>query len=191
LKCPTSGIRWLDANSQLFGPNYQVRGGLADHFSIIGIGRGSARWTDTQMFKIPVSSLALAAAMAATSLSAAQAQVPLTQVGNSYAMAAVAGSVPIVFYLDTGADLVCLPNAIADELVRRGEATLIDSDARSFNADGSFLKTRRLILRKLSVGEHQLTNIMVADGCSDALFGQSALHCSHPTRSTTRTAHWS
>jgi predicted aspartyl protease len=128
------------------------------------------------MSTVKYTASALAAALFVGQMPAhADGPIPLIKVGNSYSMTAAVGSVPITFHLDTGADLVCLPNATADKLIRRGEATLTDSDVETLYADGNVMKTRRFMLRKLIVGEYQLTNVMAADGCSNALFGQSAL----------------
>jgi predicted aspartyl protease len=103
--------------------------------------------------------------------------IPLRKVGNSYKVGGVIGGGPVDFTLDTGADLICLPDTMVNRLIALG--LLVPDDfigsGRMRTADGASRMTRRFILRSLVVGDQNVHQVEGTDGCREPLLGQSFL----------------
>ena len=105
--------------------------------------------------------------------------IPLRKVGKSYMIAGVigGGGMPVDFTLDTGAELVCLPDRMVYRLIALG--LLVPDDfigqGRMRSADGATRTTRRFILRSLVVGDQNVHQVEASDGCGEPLLGQSFL----------------
>jgi hypothetical protein len=106
--------------------------------------------------------------------------IPLTDVHGVYSLPVeINGVLTLPFILDTGASDVLLPPDVALTLYRAG--TIHDTDFLPGQtyvlADGSTLKSPRLILHSLRVGTHRLLNVPASIGplASALLLGKSAL----------------
>lgn len=107
-------------------------------------------------------------------------EIPLVKTGGIYALpVAINGVLTLNFILDSGATEVNIPADVALTLLRTG--TITDSDflpgATYVLADGSKLKSPRLMLRSLTIGHHIITNVSASVGntASSLLLGQSFL----------------
>jgi predicted aspartyl protease len=110
-----------------------------------------------------------------------QIGVPLTKVQNSYMLTALLDSLSgrrtVNFVLDTGADLVCLPDAMVDDMIRRGELQQSKIGfVRLRNADGHTQITRRFVLWEIDLDGYIIVDVPATDGGAVPLLGQSFLN---------------
>jgi clan AA aspartic protease (TIGR02281 family) len=81
--------------------------------------------------------------------------------------------------LDSGANIVALPQDLVDSLTKSGAIAASDVLGHSIYiaADGRHHKGTNLVLRQLTVGGHTVTNVraMVAPAHTEPLLGQSFL----------------
>ena len=68
-------------------------------------------------------------------------------------------SVPLPMLIDTGAGLVSLPMMVAQALIDAGEAHWSGRSAHFTMADGSTQEKQILIIHRLNIGSHALTNV--------------------------------
>jgi clan AA aspartic protease (TIGR02281 family) len=91
----------------------------------------------------------------------------------------VNGAISLDFVLDTGASEVSIPEEAAQALTRAGTLTagdFIGSGVYTL-ADGSRIRSKRVMLRELRVGDQAVANVIASIGPtrSDPLLGQSFL----------------
>ena len=99
--------------------------------------------------------------------------------GAFYVVGKVNGAVSVKFVLDNGASDVLIPQEVADALTRSGALGRDDFiGTQTYQlADGSRLKSRRIVIRELTVGGQSVRNVVASIGPakSPALLGQSFL----------------
>jgi hypothetical protein len=111
-------------------------------------------------------------------------EIPLQKQGGVYSLPVrINGVITLKFILDSGASEVTIPADVAMTLIRAG--TITDNDflpGKSYKlADGSELKSARLILREMEFGGIKISNIpcSVTPPAGDLLLGQSLLEKLH------------
>jgi clan AA aspartic protease (TIGR02281 family) len=124
--------------------------------------------------------LLLALLQSAWLRSAAAETIPLQRDrGGFLVVGKVNGAVSVKFVLDTGASDVLIPQEVADALTRSGALHRDDFiGTQTYQlADGSRLKSRRIVIRELTVGGQSVRNVVASIGParSPALLGQSFL----------------
>jgi clan AA aspartic protease (TIGR02281 family) len=112
--------------------------------------------------------------------SAAGETIPLQRDrGAFHVVGRVNGAVSVNFVLDTGASDVLIPQEVADALTRSGALGRDDFiGTQTYQlADGSRVKSRRIVLRELTVGGQSVRNVVASIGParSPALLGQTFL----------------
>ncbi len=107
-------------------------------------------------------------------------EIPLEKQGGVYRLPVrINGVITLKFILDSGASEVTIPADVALTLIRTG--TIADSDflpGMSYKlADGSELKSARLIVREMEFGGIKINNVpcSVTPSAGDLLLGQSLL----------------
>lgn len=99
--------------------------------------------------------------------------------GGFLVVGRINGAVTVNFVLDTGASDVLIPQEVADALTRSGALGRDDFiGTQTYQlADGSRLKSRRIVLRELTVGGQSVRNVVASIGParSPALLGQTFL----------------
>ena len=115
--------------------------------------------------------------------------VVLTKIGNSYMLKASVnvggpnrggGDRSVNFVLDSGADLVCLPTAMVDDMIRRSELRQNEIHFSRFsNANGRTQISRRFELWEMHLDGYIITDVPATDGCAEPLLGQSFLNRFH------------
>jgi hypothetical protein len=91
-----------------------------------------------------------------------QDSVPIKVIHNSSWVDVSFGaaySVPLPMLIDTGAGLVSLPMMVAQALIDAGEAHWSGRSAHFTMADGSTQEKQILIIHRLNIGSHALTNV--------------------------------
>jgi len=111
-------------------------------------------------------------------------EIPLQKQGGVYSLPVrINGVITLKFILDSGASEVAIPADVAMTLIRAG--TITDNDflpGKSYKlADGSELKSARLILREMEFGGIKISNVTcsVTPPAGDLLLGQSLLEKLH------------
>ena len=112
--------------------------------------------------------------------SAAAESIPLRRDrGAFHVVGKVNGAVSVNFVLDTGASDVLIPQEAAEALTRNGALGRDDFiGTQTYQlADGSRVKSRRIVLRELTVGGQSVRNVIASIGParSPALLGQTFL----------------
>jgi clan AA aspartic protease (TIGR02281 family) len=117
-------------------------------------------------------------------LQAIAIEIPLQKQGGVYSLPVrINGVITLNFILDSGASEVAIPADVAMTLIRTG--TITDNDflpGKSYRlADGSQLKSTRLILREMELGGIKISNVpcSVTPPAGDLLLGQSLLEKLH------------
>jgi clan AA aspartic protease (TIGR02281 family) len=106
------------------------------------------------------------------------AEIALVSHGNDYTVPVrVNGALTANFVVDSGASVVVLPKGMVEELRKSGAITETDrlGTEKYVTADGKAHKGERLMLRRLEVGGHVVTNVVadVAPEKAEPLLGQS------------------
>ena len=85
-------------------------------------------------------------------------------------------STELAMEIDTGSDTIAISPGLARRLVERGEATL-DGTTVVALADGALKTVNVLVIHRLAIGGHVLTDVEATDSGTDAmpLLGMSAL----------------
>jgi clan AA aspartic protease (TIGR02281 family) len=112
--------------------------------------------------------------------SAAAETIPLQRDrGAFHVVGRINGAVSVTFVLDTGASDVLIPQEVADALTRSGALGRDDFiGTQTYQlADGSRLKSRRIVIRELTVGGQTVRNVVgsIGPARSPALLGQTFL----------------
>jgi clan AA aspartic protease (TIGR02281 family) len=107
-------------------------------------------------------------------------EIPLEKRGGVYELPVkINGVITLKFILDTGASEVNIPADVALTLLRTGTVTQTDFlPGKSYQlADGSILKSSRLIIRELDLGGIKITQVPASIGpaTGSLLLGQSLL----------------
>jgi clan AA aspartic protease (TIGR02281 family) len=99
--------------------------------------------------------------------------------GAFHVVGKVNGAVSVNFVLDTGASDILIPQEVADALTRAGALGRDDFiGTQTYQlADGSRVKSRRIVLREVTVGGQSVRNVVASIGPnrSPALLGQTFL----------------
>jgi hypothetical protein len=107
-----------------------------------------------------------------------QVFVPLNSASDarSQAVNVTVGSTPVSMTIDSGCDTMALSPAFAEQLITQGEASVIGTVNLSLAA-GQHQVGRRLIVRRVQIGDRVLTDVLANDGGTDdsMLLGQSVL----------------
>ncbi len=116
----------------------------------------------------------------AAAASAGSAEIALEASGGEYIVPVrINDALTTKFLLDSGANIVALPQDLVDSLTKSGAIAASDVLGRSIYiaADGRHHKGTNLMLRELTVGGHTVTNVraMVAPAHTEPLLGQSFL----------------
>jgi clan AA aspartic protease (TIGR02281 family) len=94
---------------------------------------------------------------------------------NIHTINVTVGSTDLAMMVDTGCDSTAISSTLARRLVASGEATA-HGTARVTMADGATATVNVLIIHRLAIGGHVLTDVEASDGGSDMpLLGMSAL----------------
>jgi clan AA aspartic protease (TIGR02281 family) len=84
-------------------------------------------------------------------------------------------STELAMEIDTGSDTIAISPGLARRLVERGEAAL-DGTTTVAMANGATATANLLIIHRLAIGGHVLTDVEASDGGGDMpLLGMSAL----------------
>ena len=107
-------------------------------------------------------------------------EIALEGDGRSYSVPVrVNGALTVKFIVDSGASVVALPQDLVDTLTKSGALAASDvlGHSKYVAADGKRHKGTNLMLRRLEVGGHTVTNVMasVLPAHADPLLGQSFL----------------
>jgi hypothetical protein len=107
-----------------------------------------------------------------------QVFVPLNSASSarSQAVNVTVGSTPVSMLIDSGCDTMAISPALADQLIAQGEATVAGTITISL-AGGQEHAGRKLIVRRVQIGDRVLTDVLANDGGADdsMLLGQSVL----------------
>jgi hypothetical protein len=119
-----------------------------------------------------------------TTYAVAATEIPLQKEHGVYKLPVrINGVINLKFILDSGASEVAIPADVAMTLIRTGTITEDDFlPGKSYRmADGSQLKSARLILREMEFGGIKITNVpcSVTPPSADLLLGQSLLEKLH------------
>jgi hypothetical protein len=136
--------------------------------AIAVIGYGLSPHTPTSWQSVPPAPHARTAGPA---YSLSRDVVPFITVNNSIHITATIGGYPSDMMVDTGANVSQVTQSLANRLIAQGEAQVVGSN-RFTMANGSSDIEPVIIVRKLTIGRHTCTNVLMSvapDGAGNLL----------------------